>query len=117
MEEYFEDDVEDKRSRAKRSKVNPVTEECVDLLGRVKAYNRLYRTLQNIPAARSSRRAAAPSIDGLEESIPEYTSLSTFAADLNTFFKHARSYLEVSLCSFIYLFMIIESLLFPTSLA
>ncbi|PIO53741.1 hypothetical protein TELCIR_24913, partial [Teladorsagia circumcincta] len=26
MEEYFEDDVEDKRSRAKRSKVNPVTE-------------------------------------------------------------------------------------------
>ncbi|KAK6043368.1 hypothetical protein COOONC_19127 [Cooperia oncophora] len=101
MEEYFEDDVEDKRSRSKRAKVNPVAEECVDLLGRVKAYNRLYRTLQNIPAGRSSRRAPAPSLDGLEEVHTRgsnrkmlYTSLSTFAADLNTFFRHARSYLE-----------------------
>ncbi|KAK5972980.1 PHD-type domain-containing protein [Trichostrongylus colubriformis] len=94
MEDYFEDDVEDRKTRAKRAKVNPVAEECSDLLSRVKAYNRLYRTLQNIPAARSSRRAPPPSLDGLEESIPEYTSLSTFAADLNTFFRHARSYLE-----------------------
>uniref|UniRef100_A0A7I4YQP4 PHD domain-containing protein n=1 Tax=Haemonchus contortus TaxID=6289 RepID=A0A7I4YQP4_HAECO len=94
LEDVFEDDVEDKKSRAKRAKVNPVAEECTDLLGRVKAYNRLYRTLQNIPAGRASRRAVASSIDGLEESIPEYTSLGSFAADLNNFFKHARSYLE-----------------------
>ncbi|KAK6014964.1 hypothetical protein OSTOST_19640, partial [Ostertagia ostertagi] len=94
MEEYFEDDVEDKRSRAKRSKVNPVAEECVDLLGRVKAYKSFYRTLANTFPARSSSRASACSIHRCLKVIPEYTSLSTFAADLNTFFKHARSYLE-----------------------
>lgn len=93
MEDYFEDD-EDKRTRSKRAKTNPVAEECADLLNRVKSYSRLYRTLQNIPAARSSRRIAAPSLDGLEESIHEYLSVASFAADLNAFFKHARSYLE-----------------------
>ncbi|VDL76684.1 unnamed protein product [Nippostrongylus brasiliensis] len=94
MKDFFEDDVEDKRSRAKRSKVNPASEECIELLGRVKAYHRLYRTLQNIPAIRSSRRATPSSIDALEGAIHEYSTLSSFAADLDTFFKHARSYLE-----------------------
>lgn len=94
MEDYFEDDVEDKRTRAKRMKVNPVAEECTQLLNRVKASHRLYRTLQGIPTGRASRRAAPLSIDGLEESIPEYTTLSSFAAELNSYFRYARSYLE-----------------------
>ncbi|EYC19433.1 hypothetical protein Y032_0024g1079 [Ancylostoma ceylanicum] len=91
----FDDEVtEDKTSRAKRAKVNKVAEDCLDLLNRVKSSNRLYRALQAIPPGRATRRATPSSIDGLEEGISQYASLSSFAADLDSFFKYAHSYLE-----------------------
>ncbi|VDM71702.1 unnamed protein product [Strongylus vulgaris] len=91
----FDDEVtEDKASRAKRAKVNKVAEDCLDLLSRVKSANRLYRALQAIPPGRATRRATPSSITSLEEGIPQYASLSSFAADLDSFFKYAHSYLE-----------------------
>ncbi|KHJ94859.1 hypothetical protein OESDEN_05210 [Oesophagostomum dentatum] len=90
----FDDEVDEKTLRAKRPKVNKVTEDCLDLLNRVKSSNRLYRALQAIPPGRATRRAVPSSIDSLEKEIPQYASLSSFAADLNAFFKHAHTYLE-----------------------
>ncbi|KAJ1362850.1 hypothetical protein KIN20_022550 [Parelaphostrongylus tenuis] len=94
MKDYFENHVNDKRKHAKRAKSSSVVEECTALLNRVKTSSRLYRTLQSIPFGRTTRKAAPSSIDDLEEAIPTYTSLRSFAADLNTFMKRARSYLE-----------------------
>ncbi|CAJ0603451.1 unnamed protein product [Cylicocyclus nassatus] len=91
----FDDEVtEDKGSRAKRAKTNKVAEDCMDLLSRVKSENRLYRALQAIPPGRATRRAAPSSINSIEKGIHQYSSLSSFAADLDSFFKYAHSYLE-----------------------
>ncbi|KJH48867.1 hypothetical protein DICVIV_04993 [Dictyocaulus viviparus] len=55
----------------KRSRSDSVTKECLEVLNKIKASNRLYRTLQNIPLARTNRRSTVSSIDGLEEAISE----------------------------------------------
>lgn len=94
MEDYFEENVEERGNRLKRTKSNSVTEKCTDIMNRIKAYNRLYRTLQNIPVGRASRRNAPSSINDVEMAIPHYSSLASFAADLNNFFRRARLYLE-----------------------
>ncbi|ETN68628.1 PHD-finger, partial [Necator americanus] len=90
----FDDEVEEKISQSKRPKVNKVYEDCLELLERVKTSNRLYRTLQGIPAGRATRRATPSSLDSLEEAISQYASVTTFAADLDSFLKYAHSYLE-----------------------
>uniref|UniRef100_A0A0K0DK40 WAC domain-containing protein n=1 Tax=Angiostrongylus cantonensis TaxID=6313 RepID=A0A0K0DK40_ANGCA len=94
MEGYHENHVDDKRTRAKRAKSNPVATECTELLSRIKSSSRLYRTLQNIPHGRITRRAVSLSINALEDAVTTYSSLRSFAADLNTFLKYARSYFE-----------------------
>uniref|UniRef100_A0A1I7XJ38 PHD-type domain-containing protein n=1 Tax=Heterorhabditis bacteriophora TaxID=37862 RepID=A0A1I7XJ38_HETBA len=68
--------------------------ECSQILEKVKATSRLYRSLQNIPVPRSSRRASLPSLQMIEDELYKYDSVHAFTTDLATFMKYAWSYLE-----------------------